>query len=56
MEKLSTDILKSSLLEGEHCLKTRADGTILEGHHRDLHLAPTGRRCGQSPRDVIEKK
>lgn len=56
MEKLSTDILKSSLLAGEHCLKTRADGTILEGHHRIYILRRRGVDVDSLPRDVIEKK
>jgi len=34
MERLSTEELTESLRQGDHCLKTRRDGTILEGHHR----------------------
>jgi hypothetical protein len=35
MSQLSTDALTQSLLPGQkECLKTRPDGTILDGHHR----------------------
>jgi len=35
IERLSTDAIIQSLAPGqEHCLKTRPDGTILDGHHR----------------------
>ena len=38
LERLSTDALKQSLLPGQACsLKTRPEGTILDGHHR-IHI------------------
>jgi protein-tyrosine phosphatase len=38
LEQLSTDALKHSLIPGQRdCLKTRPDGTILDGHHR-IHI------------------
>ncbi len=34
-ERLTTEVLLQSLAPGsEHCLKTRPDGTMLDGHHR----------------------
>ncbi len=56
VEKLSTEILKSSLLEGDHCLKTRPDGTILEGHHRVYILRRRGVDVDSLPRVVIVKE
>ena len=56
MEKLSTEILERSLLEGDHCLKTRPDGTILEGHHRIYVLRSRGVDVDNLPRNVIEKE
>jgi hypothetical protein len=38
LERLSTEALLASLLPGqEGCLKTRREGTILDGHHR-IHI------------------
>ncbi len=35
LERLSTEALLASLVPGlRDCLKTRPDGTILDGHHR----------------------
>jgi hypothetical protein len=35
MECRTTEVLRISLLLGQKdCLKTRPDGTILDGHHR----------------------
>jgi hypothetical protein len=40
---LSTEVLLASLtLEEEGCLKTRRDGTILDGHHRVYVLRSRG--------------
>jgi hypothetical protein len=37
-EKMPIDDLKASLVPGQpHSLKTRSDGTILDGHHR-IHV------------------
>jgi hypothetical protein len=54
MEKLSTEI-RTSLLAGEHCLKTRPDGTILERHHRLYVLRRRGIEVDNLPREVIVK-
>jgi len=55
IEKLSTEEICASLLSGEHCLKTRRDGTILEGHHRVYVLRQRGVDVDNLPRDVIVK-
>jgi hypothetical protein len=55
MEKLSTEDICASLLTGEHCLKTRPDGTILEGHHRIYVLRQRGVDVDKLPREEIKK-
>jgi hypothetical protein len=56
MDQLSTEKLKASLLPGEaHCLKTRADGTILDGHHRIHILRLRGVDVDMLPREIIER-
>jgi len=55
MEKLSTEEIRASLLTGEHCLKTRPDGTILEGHHRVYVLRQRGIDVDNLPREVVVK-
>jgi hypothetical protein len=43
MERLSTEALLASLLPGlRDCLKTRPDGTILDGDHRIYILRKRG--------------
>src|SRR5579863_5862581 len=43
LERLATEVIKMSLLPGqEHCLKARADGTMLDGHHRIYILRKRG--------------
>ena len=55
-EKFSTEELKQSLCPGqEHCLKTREDGTILDGHHRVHVLRARGEDVEVLPREVISK-
>jgi hypothetical protein len=55
-EKLSTDTLRQSLVPGhEHCLKTRPDGTILDGHHRVHVLKGRDIDVDALPREVIER-
>ena len=57
MDKLSTELLQASLLPGAaNCLKTRPDGTILEGHHRIHILRHRGVDVDSLPRDVIVKE
>jgi hypothetical protein len=57
MERLSTEILCDSLLPGQPgCLKTRPDGTILEGHHRIQVLRGRGVDVDRLPREVVAKE
>lgn len=56
MEGAATDILLASLASGDHCLKTRPDGTILEGHHRIYVLRQRGVDVDNLPRNVIVKE
>jgi hypothetical protein len=54
LEKLSTETLKQSLLQGQpHYLKTRSDGTILDGHHRVYILRERGGEIETLPRDIV---
>jgi len=55
MEKPSTEEIRASLLSGKHRLKTRPDGTILEGHHRVYVLRLRGVDVDKLPREEIEK-
>lgn len=55
-EQLSSDMLKQSLAPGnEHSLKTRPDGTMLDGHHRVHVLRERGEDVDALPREVIER-
>lgn len=55
-DRISTDELLSSLMPGvEGCLKTRLDGTILDGHHRIFILRGRGVAVDELPRDIILK-
>jgi hypothetical protein len=54
-QKLPTDVLKQSLAPGQaHCLKTRADGTVLDGHHRVHVLRERGEKVDDLPREIVE--
>jgi len=55
MAKLSTEEICASLRSGEHCLKTRPDGTILDGHHRVHVLRQRGVDVNNLPREEIKK-
>lgn len=56
LERLSTEALRASLLPGsEGCLKTRPDGTILDGHHRIYVLRQRGVDVDVLPRDIVMK-
>jgi hypothetical protein len=56
MEQCSTDVLKQSLIPGQRdCLKTRPDGTILDGHHRIHILRLRGVDVDALPREIVEK-
>ena len=57
LERLSTEALLLSLLPGQHgCLKTRPEGTILDGHHRIHILRRRGVSVDGLPRDVVKKE
>jgi hypothetical protein len=54
---LSTEELKSSLRLGvPGCLKTRPDGTVLDGHHRLFVLTERAEDVDSLPREIIEKQ
>ena len=57
-DRLSTEVLLASLVPGGDpgCLKTRPDGTILDGHHRICILRRRGVDVDVLPRDIIEKE
>jgi hypothetical protein len=56
LRRLSTDVIEASLCPGQRdCLKTRADGTILDGHHRIYVLKERGFEVDRLPRDIIQK-
>jgi len=53
----TTDVLRNSLLPGQKdCLKTRPDGTILDGHHRIHILRIRGVDVDALPREIIVKE
>ncbi len=52
--KLSTDELIASLAPGlPGALKTRPDGTMLDGHHRVIVLRERGVKVDELPREII---
>jgi 3-isopropylmalate dehydrogenase len=54
---LSVEKLRALLLPGqEHSLKARADGTILDGHHRIAVLRSRGVNVDGLPREIIAKE
>lgn len=56
-EKISTDQLLHTLAPAQPgSLKTRPDGTILDGHHRIHVLRTRGVDVDRLPREVIAKK
>jgi hypothetical protein len=56
LRKASTEALLASLLPPlKDCLKTRRDGTILDGHHRIFVLRERGFDVDLLPRDILEK-
>jgi hypothetical protein len=55
--KLTTDELKYSLAPGQAgSLKTRTDGTIIDGHHRIEVLRRRGINVDQLPREILLKE
>jgi len=56
MERLTTEALRESLVPGrKDCLKTRRDGTILDGHHRVYVLRKRGVDVDSLPREIVDK-
>jgi hypothetical protein len=56
MEKEATGALILSLAPGQRdSLKTRSDGTILDGHHRIYVLRKRGVNVDDLPREIIGK-
>jgi hypothetical protein len=56
MESLTTDVLVHSLMPGlKDCLKTRPDGTILDGHHRIYILRKRSVEVDVLPREIVIK-
>jgi hypothetical protein len=55
--RLSTTDLKASLAPGQQgSLKVRADGTVLDGHHRLTILVERGEDIDRLPREIMEKE
>ncbi len=55
-EKIETELILKSLVPGqEHCLKTREDGTMLDGHHRIFVLRNRGIDVDNLPREIVPK-
>lgn len=56
-DRLSTEVLLESLLPSRDkgCLKTRRDGTILDGHHRIYILRRPSVDVDSLPREIIDK-
>jgi len=53
-ERISTEELCASLRPGgEHCLKARPDGTLLDGHHRIAILKQRGVDVDGLPREIL---
>lgn len=57
ISRVPSEILLHSLLPGQkYSLKTRPDGTILDGHHRIKILKSRGVDVDALPRDVIVRE
>jgi hypothetical protein len=55
-DQVSTDVLRQSLAPGEeHSLKTRPDGTIVDGLHRVHILRSRGIRVDALPREIVAR-
>ena len=55
-QKLSTEVLILSLTPGRPgSLKTRTDGTVVDGHHRLKVLRVRGFDVNKLPREIIPK-
>jgi hypothetical protein len=56
IERMTTEHLKQTLLPGRpDCLKARADGTVLDGHHRLVVLRRRGVEIDRLPREIVDK-
>jgi hypothetical protein len=56
MKLRATEVLRNSLLPGKKdSLKTRPDGTILDGHHRIYVLRMRGVDVDALPREILVK-
>jgi len=56
MERCTTDVPQNSLLPGQKdSLKTRPDGTILDGHHRIYVLRKRGVKVDRLPREIVAR-
>jgi hypothetical protein len=56
LDRCSSELLLTSLREGPNRLKTREDGTILEGHHRVYILRQRGVDVDKLPREIVVKE
>jgi hypothetical protein len=57
LEQLSTEVPVRSLVPGQRdCLKTRSDGTIIDGHHRIHVLRKREINVDALPREIILKE
>ena len=57
IESLDTDVIKRSPMPGQKdCLKTRPDGTILDGHHRVYVLRKRGVDVDALEREIVMKR
>ena len=57
LERLSTEALVQSLAPGKRdCLKTRPDGTMVEGHHRVHILRQRGVDVEALPCEIVNKQ
>ena len=57
MGSFDTDVLIQSLVPGQKdCLKTRPDGTILDGHHRVYILRQRGLDVDSLAREIVLKR
>lgn len=55
-DQVSTDVLRQSLAPGEeHSLKTRPDGTIVDGLHRVHILRSRGIVIDALPREIVAR-
>jgi len=54
MERMTTEYLKQTLMPGQKdCLKTRPEGTVLDGHHRVYILRARGIEIDTLPREIM---